>query len=112
VCNKKELTVSDPNLDESYALAAALACQWLASYNAEDGQAAQMLGALRADPRGLELAFGALSDVFLNTLNRLDSDGALPGGTQLWIDRLAMNVGAAADEVIARHQKNNEGDSE
>jgi hypothetical protein len=99
----------DPNVDETYTLAASMACRWLAAYHAQDDQAGQMLYALRADPRGLALAFGALSDVFINTLKRLDRDGHLEGGTQLWLDRLAMNAGARADEVVARHQ--NEGEN-
>jgi hypothetical protein len=41
-------------------------------------------------------------------LNRLERDGLLQGTTQTWLDRLAMNAGAAADEVIARHH--NEGE--
>jgi hypothetical protein len=50
------------------------------------------------------LAFAALGDVFINTLTRLDRDGAIEGGVQLWLDRLALNAGAAADDVVSRYR--------
>lgn len=96
--------MTDEQPDESYVLASAMACQWLAEYHAMGTRANGMLEALVSDPRGLMQAFAALGDVFINTLTRLERDGALEGGVQLWLDRLALNTGAAADEVVARHR--------
>jgi hypothetical protein len=93
----------DPNHD-SHTIASAMACKWLAAYHADDPNAGELLQALKADPRGLALAFGALADLFVSTLNKLDQDGAIEGGVQLWLDRLAMNLGAAADSVVSRYR--------
>lgn len=90
--------------DDSYTLAASMAARWLAAHHAQEPQAADMMNALLAEPRGFALVFGALADLFLNTLSKLDRDGALQDGAQVWLDRLALNAGAAADEVVARHR--------
>lgn len=106
--DEKEKPMTDnpsPTDDDSYALAAALATRWLAAYHAQDDQATAMLHALTADPRGLALAFGALGEMFVSTLTKLERDGALEGSTQVWLDRLALNHGAAADEVVAKYRE-------
>lgn len=91
---------------DSFALASSMAARWLAAYNAQDGPAVeQMLAVLRADPRGLLLAFTALGEMFIATLTKLDREGVLQGPVQVWLDRSALNHGARADEVVARHQK-------
>ena len=71
--------------DEGYTLSAAMAARWLSAYHAREDRAGAMLQALMADPRGLTRAFGALGDLFLNTLDKLDADGGLEGGVQLWL---------------------------
>jgi hypothetical protein len=88
---------------DTYTLAAAMACKWLAAYHAQDDQAGDILRALAVNPRGLALAFAALGEAFLSTLTRLDADGALEGGVQVHLDRLALNCGALADDVVARY---------
>jgi hypothetical protein len=92
---------SDPPAD-SYALAASMATRWLSAYCAQEDQADQMLAALTSEPRGLALAFGALGQIMLDLLEKLNKDGAIEGGVQLWLDRLALDTGAAADEVVTK----------
>jgi hypothetical protein len=101
--------MSDPSsaAGETYVIASAMAMAWLAAFYAEDAQAGQMLDALRSDSRGFALAFAALGDQFVNVLTRLERDGALEGGVQVWLDRLALNAGAAADEVVSRYRGGN-----
>ncbi len=89
--------------DAAGAIAASMACRWLAAHHAEEPAAAEMMATLRSEPRGFELVFGALADIFLSTLNKLDADGAIQGGVQVWLDRLALNTGAAADAVVTRY---------
>jgi hypothetical protein len=90
--------------DDSYTLGAAMATRWLAAYHAQDAQAGEMMRALTADPRGLAVAFGALGECFVSTLTKLDRDGALEGRVQVWLDRLALNFGAAADLVVTKYR--------
>lgn len=99
--------MSDTNHDD-YTLAASFATRWLASYNAQDDdQARAILTTL--DHRGLAMAFGALGEIFIQTLTKLESDGALQGGgVQQWLDRLAINTGAIADEVAAKYRTEGE----
>lgn len=92
------------NEDDGYTVAAAMACRWLASYFAQDDVTGDILRVLAADPRSLAMAFAALGEAFISTLQRLDADGAIEGGVQLHLDRLALNTGALADAVIARHR--------
>jgi hypothetical protein len=91
------------NDHERQALSAALATKWLAAHHAEDEDAGPIMRALLADPRGLALAFGALGELVISVLTKLDADGAIEGGVQVYLDRLALNCGAAADAVVARH---------
>lgn len=95
--------MTDPH-DDTYTLAAAMACRWLSAYHARDDQAGEILHALTADPRGLALAFGALGEMFVQTLVKLDAGGALEGGVQVYLDRLALNMGAVGDDVIERYR--------
>jgi hypothetical protein len=82
-----------------------MAARWMASYHAGDGpEVERMLECLRADPRALLLAFNAVTEMFIATLTRLHREGWLEGSVQTWLDRSALNHGARADEVIARHQ--------
>ena len=92
------------DLRDSYAIAAAMAARWLSAYCAREPRAEAMLQALLAEPRALARAFGALGELFLNTLTKLDADGVIEGGVQVWLDRLALNTGAAADAVVARYR--------
>jgi hypothetical protein len=104
--------MTDPTAnDDSYTLAGAMACKWLAAYYAQDDQAGDILRALTVDPRGLALSFGALGELFVSTLSRLDADGVLEGGVQVWLDRAALSFGAAADDVVKRHRDTPPGDA-
>jgi hypothetical protein len=99
----------NPDTDnEQYLLAGSMAAQWLAAYHAQDDQRVGILQALTADQRGLALAFGALGEMFLGILAKLDADGAIEGGVQVWLDRQALNFGAAADAVVAKYREGDE----
>ena len=90
------------DLRDRYAVAAAMASRWLAAYGAQEG-AAGLLAALTCDPRTFALTLGALAEVHLSALAKLDAAGAIDG-VQPWLDRAALEFGAAADEVVARHR--------
>jgi hypothetical protein len=89
---------------DSYTVAAAMACRWLSAYFAQDDQAGDILRAMAADRRGLAMAFAALGEAFISTLQKLDADGAIEGGVQVHLDRLALNTGALADAVVTRYR--------
>jgi|SRR5271163_313852 len=96
----------DFNADDG-VLAASFAARWLASYHAQDDQARVILQTL--DHRGLAMMTGALGEIFIQTLAKLERDGALQGGgVQQWLDRLALNTGAAADAVAAKYRNDGE----
>ena len=40
---------------------------------------------------------------YLATVQQLADLGALEGGVQVWVDRLALSAGAAANAVVAEH---------
>lgn len=90
--------------DDAYAIAASMAARWLSAYHAKDTQARDMLDVLASEPRGLALAFTAMGDMCLSLLTELDKAGVLEGGIQVWLDRAALGLGAASDEVIKRHR--------
>ena len=93
-----------PEDRESYVLGAAMASRFLAAYNAKDPGCADMLQSMFADTRGAQLAFRALCEVVLNALKKLEDNNALEGSLQCWLDRLAMSIGAEADDVVARYR--------
>lgn len=99
--------MSDPDPDQdNHTLASAFATRWLAAYYAQDDQARVILETL--DHRGLAMMLGALGEIFISTLTKLERDGSLQGGgVQQWLDRLALNVGAEADEVAAKYRGDN-----
>jgi hypothetical protein len=47
-----------------------------------------------------------MAELYLATLQQLADLGALEGGVQVWVDRLALSTGAAADAVVAKHLGN------
>jgi hypothetical protein len=89
---------------DSFKLAAGMVCRWLASHYAGDDNAGAILAALRADPRTLAMALGALGEAFIQSLEKAQRDGNLEGSVQVWLDRLALNSGAEADAVVKRHR--------
>jgi len=91
------------DLRESYTVAAAMASRWLAAYGAQEEGAAGLLAALTCDPQTFALTLGALAEIHLSLLAKLDATGAIDG-VQPWLDNLALEFGAAADEVVARHR--------
>jgi hypothetical protein len=98
-----------PNHDEdSYAIATAMASRWLAAYCAQAPDAGDMLEGLTADRRASALALGALAEMHVALLTKLDRDGAIEGGVQLFLDRQALNFGAAADAVVNKYNKGQE----
>jgi hypothetical protein len=97
------MTTPGPENDQ-YLLAGAIAARWLAAHHAEDASASEMFHRLQSDQRGFGLAFGSLAEMFLGVLEKLDRDGAIEGGVQLWLDRQALNFGAAADGVVERYR--------
>jgi len=65
------------------------------------------------DHRGLAMMTGAMAEIFVQSLAKLERDGALQGGgVQQWLDRMAINTGAAADAVAAKYQNNEENNGE
>jgi len=90
-------------LRDRYAVAAAMASRWLAAYGAQEEAAAGLLAALTCDQRTFALTLGAMAEIHLSALAKLDAAGAIDG-VQPWLDRAALEFGAAADEVVARHR--------
>jgi len=91
------------DLRDRYAVAAAMASRWLAAYGAQEKDAAGLLAALTCDPGTFALTLGALAEIHLTVLTKLDADGVIDG-VQPWLDNLALTLGAAADEVVARYR--------
>jgi len=91
------------DLRDRYSVAAAMASRWLAAYGAQEEGAAGLLAALTCDPQTSALTLGALAEIHLSLLAKLDATGAIDG-VQPWLDRQALEFGAAADEVVARHR--------
>jgi len=98
---KPEKTPDD--LRDSYAVAAAMASRWLAAYGAQEEAAAGLLAALTRDPGTFALTLGALAEIHLGVLAKLHAAGAIDG-VQPHLDSMALEFGAAADEVVARHR--------
>jgi hypothetical protein len=98
-------TIPDPGTNsDSYILAAAMYTRWLAAHKAEDPDAGRMLAKLTEDSRSHGLTLGAAAEIMIGVLDKLAADGALQGGTQVFLDRQAMTYGAAADAVVLRHR--------
>jgi hypothetical protein len=94
----------DPDRDsDSFILAGAMFTRWLGAYRAQDADAERMLGDLTADPRNYALSLAAAGEMLLGVLERLDRDGVIEGGVGVFLDRQALNYGAAADAVVAKH---------
>jgi hypothetical protein len=100
---KPEKTPDD--LRDRYAVAAAMASRWLAAYGAQEVAAAGLLAALTCDQRTSALTLGALAEIHLGALAKLDAAGVIDG-VQPHLDSVALEFGAAADEVVARHRGN------
>jgi len=98
---KQEKTPDD--LRDRYTVAAAMASRWLAAYGAQEEGAAGLLAALTCDTGTFALTLGALAEIHLGVLTKLDADGVIDG-VQPWLDSVALTLGAAADEVVARHR--------
>jgi len=91
------------DLRDRYTVAAAMASRWLAAYGAQEGAAAGLLAALTCDAATSALTLGALAEIHLSVLAKLDATGAIDG-VQPHLDSLALEFGAAADEVVARYR--------
>ena len=46
-----------------------------------------------------------MAEIILGLLGKFDADGRIEGGLGLWLSRLALNFGHAADGVIERHHR-------
>jgi hypothetical protein len=96
--------VTTPDQYEQHTLAAAMASKYIAAHHAEDPQAEHMLKTLLADQRGFALAFGAVVEMFIAALNKLEQAGAIGSSVQVWLDRHAMHLGAQADAIVDRYR--------
>jgi hypothetical protein len=105
------VTTNDDEGRASYVLAAAQATRFLAAFHARnDDEVQHYLTVLRADPRGFELTLGAMAELFLGALEKLDAQGALTCSVQSWVDQLALSCGAEADAIVAKYRRGGEQD--